>query len=283
MTSRKKPGVQRRRLGSKLRQLREQADISVETVMDELDWSRSKLSRIETAINTITVPDVRALCGLYGADGELTDQLVRMSKQAKKKGWWHAYSDALTDYFNDYIELESEATSVTNYQIDLIPGLLQTSEYAHAVIEAWTPDITKDVVDRRTELRIARQRQLDGELKLWAVIDESALRRRCGDDSVMARQLRHVREMADRPNVTVQILPFEAGTHIAMGTAFTLLDFGGVYDPVVYIDNLTSALYLEEGHEVERYTLAAEHLRAVALDPRGSVARLEEIQAELSR
>lgn len=274
----RKPGVQRRRLASKLRSLRDEAGVSVETVMSELDWSRSKLSRIETATISISVPDVRALCDLAGASAELREQLVEMSKQAKKRGWWHAYnSDALVDYAQDFIELESEATSVTNYEIDLVPGLLQTEDYARSIIASWTPDIDKMVTQERTELRVARQARLDEGLKLWAVVDEAALHRGCGDDEVMRAQIRHMRDQAERPNVTLQVLPFAAGPHIAMGTAFALLDFGGLYDPVVYIDNLTSALYLEEEAEVERYTLAADHLRAIALDPRQSSKKLEEL------
>ncbi|WP_190822053.1 helix-turn-helix domain-containing protein [Saccharopolyspora pogona] len=282
--SQRKPGVQRRRLAARLRDLREQTGVSVETVLSELDWSRSKLSRIETAASSISVPDVRAICDLAGASPELREQLVEMSKAAKKRGWWHSYAgNALVDYFEDYVALESDATSVINYEIDLIPGLLQTEDYARSIIAAWTPDIDKEIVQGRTELRVARQKRVNDGLKLWAVVDEAALRRGCGDEEVMRAQVRHMREMAERPNITLQVLPFDAGPHIAMGTAFTLLDFAGLYDSVVYIDNLTSALYLEDEAEVERYALAAEHLRAIALDPRLSVKMLDKFDNELAR
>lgn len=248
--------------------------------MEELDWSRSKVSRIETAVTSISVPDVRALCGIYGVDQELTAHLVELSKQAKKRGWWHAYDDALTGYFGDYVELESEASSLVTFEIDLVPGLFQTEEYARSVIQAWTPDIEDEVVARRTELRLARQSRLDSGLKLWVIIDEAALHRQCGSPKVMAAQIEHVRAMTERPNVTMQVLPFSGGTHTAMGTAFTLLDFAALYDPLVYIDTLTSALYLEDDADVERYRQAFEHLRATALDPRTSQHRLDALRRE---
>ncbi|MCA1189733.1 MULTISPECIES: helix-turn-helix transcriptional regulator [unclassified Saccharopolyspora] len=274
-----KPGVARRRLAAKLRSLREErGDISVEHVMRELDWSRSKVSRIETAMTSVSVPDVRALCAIYEVDGELAEFLVGLCKQAKKRGWWRSYDDALTDYFGDYVELESEAASVCNFEIDLVPGLLQTEDYARSIIESWAPDLPDDLVRRRTEVRVARQQRLGDGLALWAIVDESALHRRCGDGEVMSAQLEHLREMSERPGVTVQVLPFEIGTHVAMGTAFTMLDFATLYDPVVYLDNLSGASYLEEAAEVDRYRQVFEHLRASALDPRVSRRRLDELR-----
>lgn len=273
-----KPGVQRRRLASKLKRLRENAAVSVDAVITELDWSRSKISRIETATIGVSVPDVRALCDFYDADHELREHLADMSRQAKRRGWWHAYSnDVLLDYFQDFVELESEATSITNYEIDLMPGLLQTEDYARSIIAACTPDISQGLVERRTELRVARQKRIEEGTRLWVIIDEAVFHRGCGDPKVMQEQILHVHEMAKLPNVTLQVLPFAAGAHIAMGTAFSLLDFGGLYDPVVYIDNLTSALYIEDDGELERYKLATEHLRAIAMDCRQSSNKLEEL------
>lgn len=277
----KKPGVARRRLAAKLRSLREEhPKVTLEQVMEELDWSRSKLSRIETGMTSVSVPDVRALCALYGADDELAEGLVQLSKQAKRSGWWQSYSDALTSYFGDYVELESEAASICNFEIDLVPGLLQTFDYARAVMKSWAPDIDDGLVTRRAEVRLARQKRLDDGIKFWAIVDESALHRSCGGAGVMAAQLENMLAAADRPNVTLQVLPFSSGTHTAMGTAFTLLDFASLYEPVVYLDNLTSAIYVEEAADVDRYRQAFEHLRATALDPRVSQRRLDELRRQ---
>lgn len=276
-----KPTVQRRRLAAKLRNLRAEADVAPERVLEELNWSRSKLSRIENAVSGISVPDVRALCGIYGVQAELTAGLCAMSKQSKGRGWWRAYDDALSEYFSDYLELESEAVSITSFEVDLIPGLCQTEEYARSVIRSWAPDIDDGQVDRRTELRVARQTRIEEGVPFWVVIDEAAIRRICGSREIMATQLKTLIETARMPNVTLQVLPFSAGTHAAMGTPFTKLDFEALYDPVVYIDTLTSALYLEDQEEVARYALAIEHLRAAALDPRQSLSLLNQVRGEI--
>lgn len=276
-----KPTVQRRRLAAKLRNLRAEADVAPERVLEELNWSRSKLSRIENAVSGISVPDVRALCGIYGVQAELTAGLCAMSKQSKGRGWWRAYDDALSEYFSDYLELESEAVSIMSFEVDLIPGLCQTEEYARSVIRSWAPDIDDGQVDRRTELRVARQTRIEEGVPFWVVIDEAAIRRICGSREIMATQLKTLIETARMPNVTLQVLPFSAGTHAAMGTPFTKLDFEALYDPVVYIDTLTSALYLEDQEEVARYALAIEHLRAAALDPRQSLSLLNQVRGEI--
>lgn len=276
-----KPTVQRRRLAAKLRNLRAEADVAPERVLEELNWSRSKLSRIENAVSGISVPDVRALCGIYGVQAELTAGLCAMSKQSKGRGWWRAYDDALSEHFSDYLELESEAVSITSFEVDLIPGLCQTEEYARSVIRSWAPDIDDGQVNRRTELRVARQTRIEAGVPFWVVIDEAAIRRICGSREIMATQLKTLIETARMPNVTLQVLPFSAGTHAAMGTPFTKLDFEALYDPVVYIDTLTSALYLEDQEEVARYALAIEHLRAAALDPRQSLSLLKQVRGEI--
>ncbi|WP_344135763.1 helix-turn-helix transcriptional regulator [Saccharopolyspora halophila] len=266
-----RPGIRKLWLGSKLRTLRESSGVDLETVLEETDWSRYKLSRVETAQMGVSVPDVRMLCGLYKADDVTTEKLVQLARNSRKRGWWRSYEDALSDFFADYVELETEASSITNYEIDLIPGLLQTGEYAKAVIEAWEPGLEQETVARRKELRLERQSRLEESgLTLWAIIDEAALRRRVGSSEVMERQLDHIAAMARRPNITVQVLPFGAGAHVAQGTSFTMLEFDAL-DPVVYVETLTSALYLEDAPEVSRYRLAVEHLRATGLDPRASI------------
>jgi transcriptional regulator with XRE-family HTH domain len=278
----RKPGVQQRRLASKLLRLRINAEMTVEQAAEKLDWSRSKLSRIENAATSVSVTDTRALCELYETGRDLREHLAEMARQAKKRGWWHAYStDALMDYFSDYVEMESEATSVVNFEVDLIPGLLQTDDYARAIMSRALPDHSTDAIESKVQIRIARQKRVEEGLSIWTIVDEGALRRGCGDTKVMLRQLEHLRSVTQRPNVTLQVLPFSAGPHFASGGPFFLLDFGGKYDPVAYVDTLTSGLYVEEPKDVERYRLAVDHLRALALDPHHSHNMIEDLHKQL--
>ncbi|WP_277953411.1 helix-turn-helix domain-containing protein [Saccharopolyspora soli] len=279
------PTVRRRRLAAELRRLREVAGVSWEKAIAELDFSRSKLSRIETARSGVTVNDVRAMCGLYGVSGSELDGLLELAKQAKKKGWWHPYTKVMSDWFEVYIGLESEAAAVQNFEIDLIPGLLQTEEYARAIIRSWAPDEPDDDNEQRTQLRKARQSRLIDEaepLKFWAIISEAAISQQVGGADVMRNQLKHLVSASKLPNVTVQVLPFRAGAHASLGTGFSMLSFPDLIDPdVVYLEFLTGSLYLEEAEEIERYTLNFDHLRATALDPRDSTKLLTKVAREM--
>ncbi|QQQ75046.1 helix-turn-helix domain-containing protein [Saccharothrix sp. 6-C] len=275
------PGVRRRVLASALTQLREEAGLDFDDVVENLGYSKSKISRIESAYTGVSIVDTRALADLYGADAEKTAWLLRLAKVAKKRGWWHVYGDVLFDWFSEYVVLESEAVAIDTFEIDLIPGLFQTPAYARWVMRARTPDATDDVLHKRVELRQTRQRRVeDGSLAVWAILDEAALRRSVGGRDVQEEQLVHLLKLAELPNVTLQVLPFGKGQHMAMGTAFTMLKFVDL-PSVIYIDNLTGGLYLDEAAEVERYSLVMDHLRATALDPQESVALIRRAIGDL--
>ncbi|MGI8310583.1 DUF5753 domain-containing protein [Saccharopolyspora hattusasensis] len=190
----------------------------------------------------------------------------------------------MSDWFEVYIGLESEAAAVRNFEIDLIPGLLQTEEYARAIIGSWAPDEPDHDNEQRTQLRKARQARLtEGAepLKFWAIISEAAIRQQVGGADVMREQLKHLLSRSKLPNVTVQVLPFQAGAHASLGTGFSILSFPDPVDPdVVYLEYLTGSLYLEEAEEIERYTLNFDHLRATALDPRDSAKLLGKVARE---
>ncbi|KOX33271.1 hypothetical protein ADK67_06985 [Saccharothrix sp. NRRL B-16348] len=275
------PGVRRRVLASALTQLREEAGLDFDDVVENLGYSKSKISRIESAYTGVSIVDTRALAELYGAAPEKTAWLLRLAKVAKKRGWWHVYGDVLFDWFSEYVVLESEATAVNIFEIDLIPGLFQTPAYSWWSMRAYAPDASDEVINKRAELRQARQRRIeDGSLTVWAIIDEAALHREVGGSEVHEEQLNHLSKVVELPNVTLQVLPFGKGQHMAMGTAFHLLKFVDLPN-VVYIENLTGGLYLEEAAEVDRYSLVLDHLRATALDPQESIALIRQVMGQL--
>ncbi|MCC8248491.1 helix-turn-helix domain-containing protein [Saccharothrix luteola] len=275
------PGVRRRVLASALTRLREEAGLDFDDVVENLGYSKSKISRIESAYTGVSIVDTRALAELYGAAPDKTAWLLRLAKVAKKRGWWHVYGDVLFDWFSEYVVLESEATAVNIFEIDLIPGLFQTPAYSYWSMRAYAPDASDEVINKRAELRQTRQRRVeDGSLSVWAIVDEAALRRAVGGREVHLEQLNHLSKVVERPNVTLQVLPFGKGQHMAMGTAFRLLKFLD-FPSVVYMENLTGGLYLDEEAEVERYSLVLDHLRATALDPQESIALIRRVIGDL--
>lgn len=274
-------GVRRRLLANELVRLRQLAGIEFDDVVTELGFSKSKMSRIESAHIGVSIVDARALAQMYGVDDETYNRVDRYARMAKQRGLSHVYANAVETWFGEFAILEAEATGVDTFEIDFIPGLLQIPAYAIGVSRAYSPDATEDVIGRRVDLRQTRQRRIrEGSLPLWAIIDEAALRRVVGGGEVHEEQLVHLLEVAKLPNVTLQVLPFAKGQHIAMGTPFTTLKFAD-YPNLVFMEILTGSLYLEEPADVERYTLAFDHLRASALDPRGSVKLVKQVIAEL--
>ncbi len=224
---------------------------------------------------SVSPRDVRDMLDLYGVSGPQQDSLVQLARESRQKGWWDAYSDAIEPRFATYIGLESAASEIRIYEVTLIPGLLQTEEYARAVIAAGTVDGGLEAVERNVAFRMARQPALtcDDPPQLWAVLDEAALHRRVGGADVMRQQLDHLLELARLPNVAIQVLPFGAGAHPAMGRPFVILAFPERADPdVVYLEDLTSALYVENVAEVDRYNMFFNHLRATALSFEESAA-----------
>ena len=276
------PTVRRRRLAAELRRLRDQAQLTIEDVAEKLECSSSKISRIETGHVGVSPKDARELLRLYGVPGDDLEALVQLAREARKKGWWHAYHEVFTGAF---VGLEAEASSLRAYQALLVPGLLQTEDYMRAVIRAARPDATPPQVDKRVQARLARQRLLTepDPPRYWTVVDEAVLCRSVGGDDVMRAQLDALLGKATLPHVTIQVLPFAAGAHAGMEGPFLILGFPEQADPdVVYVDNTTAGVYLEEPAEILRYTLMFDHLRAAALSPDDSLTRIAEGMSRFS-
>lgn len=281
MTARQSPTVRRRRLGLELRRLRETAGFTIERVAESLECSDSKISRIETGQVGATPRDVRDMLELYGVSSEQRDGLVQIAREAREKGWWHAYGDV---HISAYIGFEAAAASIRTFEALAVPGLLQTTAYARAAIQAARPNLGTDELERWAELRMARQKLLTQEdpPALWAVLDEAVLRRPVGGPEAMREQLHHLTEATRSPKATIQVLPFAAGAHAGMSGAFTIFRFPESADPdVVHLENATSDLYLERPDEIQRYTRAFDHLSATALDAEGSFAWLTGLAKEL--
>jgi transcriptional regulator with XRE-family HTH domain len=270
MAPRAVPTVRRRRLAELLRQLRIEAQLSVEEAAGRLEWSQNKLYRIERAEHGVAVGDARLLLDLYDVPAAQREEVLVLVREARQRGWWQSYGDALPEPATAYVGLEQDATSLAQYSAELVPGLLQTADYARAIRRAGLLTDTDETIERWLAVRTQRQARLRGEdaLTYWAVLNEAVLRRTVGSAEVMQAQLRHLIEVAELPNVTIQVLPFDAGAHAAMNISFTILRFADQAAPdVIYIENATSALYLERETEAARFTLIFDHVRVRALDP----------------
>jgi transcriptional regulator with XRE-family HTH domain len=284
MVSEHSPTVRRRRLALELRRLREAAKLTCEEVADHLECSASKISRVETGRVSVSPRDVRDMLELYGVPAAQRESLVQLARDSRQKGWWHAYSDTMQPQMATYIGLESAASEIRIYEVSLIPGLLQTEDYARAVIRAGMVNSPAEDIERRVSLLMARQPAVVREdpPKVWAVLDEAALRRRVGGSGLMRLQLEHLLAQAALPNVAVQVIPFGGGAHPAMGRPFIILVFPERVDTdVVYLEDLTSALYLEDVAEVDRYNVFFNHLRATALSFDDSAALITSVLKEM--
>ncbi|MEU6079153.1 helix-turn-helix transcriptional regulator [Streptomyces sp. NPDC047108] len=268
MASHVNPTVRRRRLGQELRRLRELKGMTAEEVAERLLVSQSKISRLENGRRSISQRDVRDLCGVYEVeDRRIVDSLMQMAKDSRQQGWWHAFGDIP---YSVYIGLETDAASLRVYESLIVPGLLQTREYAQAVIEGMWPEATPSEIDKRIQIRLKRQDRLTdpiNPLRFWAVIDEALLRRVVGTPQIMAQQLEHLAQLSEQPHVTLQVLPYDVGAHPGMYGKFAILEFQDAMDAsVVYLEGVTSDLYLEKANDVQSYAVMYEHLRAQALN-----------------
>jgi transcriptional regulator with XRE-family HTH domain len=273
MTTRTPTG-RRRRLGAELRRLREAAGLTIDRVAEELECSPSKVSRIETGQVSATPRDVRDMLGLYRVDDARLEAMVQVAREARQRGWWQKFVD-VPDGVPAYVGLETAATSIDVYMALLVPALLQTPDYARAVIAAVRPDLPRSEIDRRVELRLRRQDLLDQERppRMRVLLDDTVLRRPVGGPAVMAAQRRRLLADADRPAVTVQILEVEAGAHAGMDGPFTIFGFPAPAEPdVVALDSAADALYLEEPEDVARYRRVFELLLPAARSPEDSAA-----------
>ncbi|MER7063079.1 helix-turn-helix domain-containing protein [Streptomyces albidoflavus] len=257
--------VRRILLGSQLRRLREGRGITREAAGYSIRASESKISRMELGRVSFKARDVEDLLTLYGvADGAERAALLDLAREANVAGWWHSYSDVLPGWFQTYVGLEGAASLIRVYEVQFVHGLLQTEAYAHAVVERGMPGASAAEIDRRVALRLERQKLLVSERApgFHVVLDEAALRRPYGDRTVMREQLEHLIEISERPNVTLQVMPFSFGGHAGESGAFALLRFPeSDLSDVVYLEQLTSALYLDKREEVAQYERAMERLQ----------------------
>jgi transcriptional regulator with XRE-family HTH domain len=270
MSAHSSPTVKRRRLAAELRRRRDEAGLTIEEVAEQLEWSSGKISRIENSRVSVLPRDVKFLLRVYGAEegGEDWEALLSLSRESRQKGWWRAHGDAIPEFFETYIGLEADATTLRTYESEFVPGLFQTEEYTRAVHRAVMITASEDEIEKLVAVRMARQDRLTvaDAPQIWAVVNEAVIRRVVGGQAVMRAQLARLAEVSTQPNITLQVLPFGVGAHAGMDGAFMILGFPTPTDPdVVSIDYHKGTLYLEKPSEIDRYTLMFNHLRAAAL------------------
>lgn len=259
-----------KRLAAALRDLRAASDMTAEQVAQHLGWSGSKVSRVETAKQFVSPDDVRSLVSVYGVGAEEVERYVAIARQARQRDWWHKYDDVLPEWFEGYLGLEAEASVISTYESDLVPGLLQTEGYAAAVLGVFPLRTTPDEMERTVELRRARQARLSGDnpLILDAVISETVLHRVIGGRATMVEQLHHLIAAAAWPNITLRLLPFAAAEHPGVNGAFSVLEFPDPEDGrVACLEAMTSTLYIERTRDVGIYRMAFEQIKSDAIGP----------------
>ena len=251
-------------LGSQLRHLREDHGITCEAAGEVIRASASKISRLEHGRVGMKQRDVADLLTLYDVTGEAERaEVLRLAREAARPGWWHQYGEVLPGWFEFYVGLEAAASRIRVYEVQFVPGLLQTPEYARAVMRAGHAAAPDEEISRRVSLRVKRQQILSrpGGPKLWAVVDETALRRRLGGPGVMEAQLDRLIELAAEPNIALYVVPLQTGYHAAAAGSFSILRFAAPELPdVVYLEQLTSALYLDKRRDVDRYSAVMDQL-----------------------
>jgi transcriptional regulator with XRE-family HTH domain len=265
------PTVRRRELGALLRALRTERGLTVDQVAAELLCSPSKVSRMETGQRGATARDIRDLCRIYGVtDPAQQNRLTRLAAAGKRQGWWQGYD---LDYFATYVGLEEEAIALSYYQSSVVPGLLQTPDYVRAIHEIIVPPIAEERIEQLIEVRLTRQKLLtrNPPLKLAVILDEAVLHRQVGGPAVMKEQLERLAELADWPNVTIQVIPFAAGAHAALESTFNILDFEDPAPSLVYVEGLVGFMYLERPQDLARYRGVFGQLSAKALTPKESI------------
>jgi len=276
------PTVRQRRLAQALRELRREAGLTQDAVGVRMGWHTSKLFRMENARSPrVDWLDVKELMEMYGVGSPHREALIQLARDARMRGWWTPYRDVFT---GSYVALEDESSAMRLYCPELVPGLLQTEDYARAVIRAVRPGYDEESVERRVIARLARQKELldrPAAPDLGLVLNEAVLRRLVGGASTMAAQLRALADAAQRPGVMLQVLPFSAGAHASLEGGFVLIKFPEETDPdVVYVEGIMGDLYLESVEEVRRYQSAFERIQAVALGPRESSAFMSSLARE---
>lgn len=273
------PTLRRRELGFLLRRLRTERRLSLDDVAESAMFSATKLSRLETGRVGASPRDIRDLCVVYGiTDAAERERLMALAKEGKQRAWWQQFELP----YATYIGLEAEATSISDYNPDIVPGLLQVEGYARAIFESGDPPIDSATVERRIEARIRRQALLTQHQAplLYCIVDEAALRRAVGGPAVMRAQLARIIEAAALPKVTFQIIPFDIGAHPGLDSNFVILEFAKpIVNDIVYVEGAVGNIYLESAADLERYKRIFSRLQSIALAPEGSVAMVAKIAA----
>lgn len=276
--------VRRILLGSQLRRLREAKAVSRQDAGYVIRASESKISRLELGRVSFKERDVEDLLTLYGVtDPRERHALLQLARDANTPGWWHRYTDVLPNWFQTYVGLEESAALIRTYELQFVPGLLQSEGYARAIIQQGNAGAPESEIEQRVSLRLQRQERLTAPdaPRLWAVLDESALKRPIGGPEVMRGQLEHLIEVSKLPNVTIQVMPFKFGAHAAEGGAFTILRFPEQDLPdVVYVESLTGAMYLDKRDDVDTYLQAMERLSVDSATPEHTVELLGDFLRE---
>jgi len=278
------PTVRLRRLAAELRRLRAAASLSREETGERTGINNATLYRIETARARPQMRTLNTLLSLYEVDQEQRDYLTNLCRDASKQGWLQPYHSGLSDAYAAYISFENEAQGVRDYESLFVPGLLQTEDYARSVIRGVLPAATDEEVEDRVRARMGRQNVLSksGPLKLWAVLDEAALRRTVGSAQIMRAQLDHLVKAAKAPNVTFQVIRFSAGAHTGMPGQFIMLDFKDPMDTdLIYIDSMAGDLFLESDAEISSFRSVFENLVAIALSPKDSASLVVDIAHQM--
>ncbi|MEU4232538.1 helix-turn-helix transcriptional regulator [Nonomuraea sp. NPDC026600] len=278
------PTVRRRRLGAELKTLRIAAGLNRDQAAEHLGVAPSTITKVENATSAARPADVAMLLEFYGVDEERREFLITLAREARQRGWWQDHKKAIRPWFETFVGLESAAIELRPYDSELIPGLLQTADYYRAHLSTTPIRLSAEETEQKVAFRLARQEQLaapDG-LRLWSITNEACIRRMVGGTTTMKAQLRHLIAAAERPNITLQILPFAAGSHPAMDGSFVIIEFPERTSPdVVYLESQTDARYLEEADVVDRYNVVFNHLRAKALDPGESLRLLVQAEKDL--
>ncbi|MFJ9979982.1 helix-turn-helix domain-containing protein [Streptomyces cyaneofuscatus] len=287
MPSHPRPTVRRRRLGAELKRLREKAGVSMEDAAERIGGDKPKISRQENGRQGVSKLEIEALLALYRvSDERLRTALTTLAREGRRKGWWAQYSDILPAGFQERLSIESDAARILTFQSMLVPGLLQTAEYATEVIRAAGKTATEDQLKSYIEVRASRQEIFarDNPPQYVCLLDEAVLRREVGGPTVMAAQLGKILEVNNPPKLTIQVVPLSQGWHAGADGAFNIYSYPDPMDlDVVNLDYLDGALYLEEDLPVERYQLAFDELRATALASRQSMELVSSVRREFAK
>jgi transcriptional regulator with XRE-family HTH domain len=277
------PTLRRRQLARELVRLRAAATMTIEQAAEAAGVSMSHLSRVERALVGVRLPVVKVLAAAYGADAETVRTLIAITKEAGQHGWWHKFGGSLPSGYATFIGFESDAIEIQSFDTSMVPGLLQTEAYARAVVANGPYGLADEEIARRVEVRLERQRILtrDDPPKVWAILDEAAVRRQVGDRDIHRAQLDHLLALGKRPNFDIQVVPFAAGAHPGMQSSFILLRFADPTDPpVAYIETLVGDLFPEDSVDLDRVRITYDRLRATASSIADSAALIRRVLKE---